>query len=52
MNFVKYGAAVAKPSDDKEKRESDHEDRDNLTPKTARELVLGLDLFGGTTFGV
>lgn len=52
MDLVKYCTAMAKPSDDKEKRESDHEDRDNLTPKTTRKLVLGLDLFGGTTFGV
>ena len=52
MNFVKHGAAMTKPSNYKEKRKSDHKNRDNLMPKTTWKFVFRLNIFGGTTFGV
>ena len=53
MDLVEGGAAVTKPSDDKEKRKSNHQDGGDLTPKTTWKFVLDWSLFfaGGATSG-
>ena len=42
---------MAKPSDNEEQRERNHENSGSLAPKTARELVLWRGFFDGTAFG-
>ncbi len=47
MDVVSDSATLTKPSDDKEKRKSEQNNGEDLTPKTAWELVLN----GGFFFG-
>ena len=40
MDGIQSGAAVAEPSDDEKESQGNHEDCEDLAPKTAGELVL------------